>query len=244
MNEKVIRWVLAGVASFGVVGTGLLARKAAKNVVSKGVDGNWKEELKCYIPTISIGLLTIGCVIGANIIGDVANAELSSLVLLAEEAYLKDRKRSEEAMESVAKDHDEAMQVISKDIRKRCKIPEISRHEILWYDGLRGMDGYFGSTEINMWIALYFLNRELAINHCVTLAYFYEQLGISVPEGADEIGWSLGAGVVYGYEHIDCVWERQTYDDGLVCRFLSFPYPPTSDYLWYTDDEAKYQGWE
>lgn len=244
MNEKLVRWCLAGLASVGVVSTGLLVRKETIDVVKKGVVGKWKKELPHYIPAISVGLLTIGCIVGANVLGDVANATLSSLLLAADEVYFKDRKRSEEAMESVAQEHESAMQVISKDIRSKCTIPKIRRQELLWHDGFRGVDGYFGATDLNMWIALYFLNRELAIKHEVSLAYFYEQLGLSVPEGADEVGWSLGAGVVYGYEHIDVTWERVPYDDGLVCRFITFPYPPTHDYLWYTPDEAKYQGWE
>lgn len=244
MNEKVLRWGLAGIASLGVVGTGILVRKETIKIIRTGAAGDWKKELKSYIPAISIGILTIGCIVGANALGDLANSTLSSLLLVADEMYLKDRQKSDKAMETIAKDHETAMHVISKDIREKCEIPAIRRRELLWYDGLRGEDGYFGATDLNMWIALYFLNRELAIKHEVSLAYFYEQLGLSVPKGADEIGWSLGAGVVYGYEHIDCTWERVHYDDNLVCRFISFPYPPTKDYLWYTPDEAKYQGWE
>ena len=241
MDEHGARWLLAAAASLGVVGTAVAASKASFKVAELKLPP--KKAIKHYIPAAVIGLLTIGCVIGANIVGDHENAVLSSALLLAEEGLVRRRDKSDAAMEELASEHQEKIKDISQAIKRKAKPPKIYYDELLWHDGLRGVDGYFGATELDMWLALYFLNRELAIRHEVSLAFFYEHLGLSVPDWSRDVGWSLGAGVVYGYEFIDCVWETMPYDDNLECNLLTFPYPPTNDYLWYTPDEDKWQGW-
>lgn len=242
MDERVVRWLLAGTASLGVVGVGVSSAAITKKLVEK--KATMKEKVASYIPVVGIGILTIGCIVAANVIGDEAIATMSALVLLADEAYMKRKETSDEAVREIAEDNGLTMSDVAKDIFRRKRPPRVGREEELWYDGLRGLNGYFGASELDMWIALYLLNRKMQIDGEVTLAYFYKKLHLSIPEGADEVGWSIGAGVVYGYSFIDCTWETYPYDDNLECNFITFPYPPTSDYLLYTPDEGAWQGWE
>ncbi len=246
MDESTARWILAAAASAGVVGVGV-ASAGATWELSKKPKPTWKEKIAGYIPAVTIGLLTIGCIISANVIGDEANATLSALLLMADEAYLKRKETSDKAVAEIAEERGLTVSDVTKDIFRRHRPPRVGREEELWYDGhlatLRGSDGYFGATELEMWIALYFTNRRMQLDGEVSLAYFYRKLHLKPPEGSEDIGWSIGAGVVYGYEFIDCVWEEVHYDDNLVCQLLTFPYPPTKDFMTYTPDEDVWQDW-
>lgn len=229
MTDQNTRWLLAGLASVGVIGTGILSAKASFRAADMDLWYlPWKEKLKragpLYIPAALVAAGTISCIIGGNVVADHAEAGL----VMAAGVYAQNRERLTE--------------VFRKDNRRQRF--EVEPGEVLWFDAtLRDDGGYFGATIEEFVVALYEINRLMQVTKSVSYAEFYRLLGIRSPRLTDDKGWSIGAGVVYGYEWIDVSHDLITLDDGLECHVIRFAHDPTYDYLDYMVDEDKWQGW-
>lgn len=238
MNSKAVRWILTAAASAGVVGTGIAAAKGGMKTAKKNLSGmNTKSKIAevapDYIWAGLLGLSTIACIVSANIISDHVQNALTSALLIAERAYLKQQEKYEWA--STQEQHDAVRKSQLEDIYD-IGVPKLRKDEVLCYDPNREFTesgGYFGCTMEELWKATYLINRDLAVNGDAPLSDFYKYIGINPTAVSEEVGWSYGAGVVYGYEWINLCWEKWTLDDGLEVHVLQFDGPPTADYLSY-----------
>lgn len=232
--------ILSCVGAVGVVATAVTAVKATpkalelieerkteleveKIPVGEVVKTSWK----CYIPSIVIGLSTITCIFGANILNKRSQAALISAYSLLDSSFKEYKKYTNELY---GEDADEKIrEAIAKD--KYSKLPfKVTEEKQLFYDMISGR--YFESTLMEMYRAEYELNRGYAKYGYVCLNDFYDLIGVDKVEGGYDVGWSVDASnMFYGYDCIDFEHELVLLEDGLECYVLMTPFPPTADYL-------------
>lgn len=237
MNNTEWRWFLAGAASAGVVITGVESSLAMYQLCKENpvTDGEWtlwkriKKAFPYYIPTLVFGGATIGGVLGSNAIADHTEKILTATILSALAMRDQNRKKLEEVFDDPGE-----VEVLPR--------KEMKGDEELYFDMTLSVDdGYFSATPEEIVVALYRLNKDLQLDHTVAYERFYLYLGLPVPKACMDKGWSIGAGVIYGYEWIDADLEDEVLDDGLVVHKFKFYHEPREDYLDYVDNEMDYE---
>jgi len=232
--------ILTCLGSIGVVATSVLAVKATPKAVDiirarEGIDheGNYygptKLEVvqscwKCYIPAALVGLSTIACIFGANVLNKRNQASLASAYALLSESYQQYRKAAkavygEDADSKIkaqmAKDtyvSADGYYVYSADM-------DLESERILCYDLFSKR--YFTSTMAAVLNAQYHINRNLQLRGNVSINEFYEFLGIDKIENGDDIGWSIDEFIEDGIRWLDFDNRHTVLDDGLECCVIS-----------------------
>lgn len=223
----------------GVVATTVTAVKATPKAmllletakVEKGEELTKVEKIKiagpAYIPSVVLGVSTIACIFGANVLNKRAQASIMSAYALVDSSY-KDYKAKvgelygEEANNNVkaeiAKDkyEDEPVQLVEDDTR-------------LFYDDYSGR--YFEAKPVTVQRAEYELNRTLMMDDGVTLNEWYELLDLEPLEHGNRFGWSTCENsAAYWQTWIDFHHQTVTMDDGLECTIVSFMQEPYADF--------------
>lgn len=231
LDDQNVRWFLAGLSSATAIGASIASSKTSFDIAYntpigmttwERIKSNWKQ----YIPSALLLGTSIACTLSGNIIANNVEAGL----LLGLGAYAQNRERLFDAFD-----------------KEKARAPRLKTryNEVLWFDATRGDDsGYFGATPEDFLIAMYELELELQEEKSVSYGDFYRFLQVPVPPMADLKGWSIGAGIVYGYETIRFKRELITLDDGLECNVFRFVHEPTYDYLDYTPDEDLWENRE
>jgi hypothetical protein len=237
--------ILTCIGAIGVVTTSVMAVKVTPKAVDlikadsrQNHDGNPYAYTKleavqscwqCYIPAALIGLSTISCIFGANVLNKRNQALLVSAYVMLSESYQKYRKAAnavygEEADSRIkaqmAKDtyvSADGYSVYSSDLD-----PESEK--ILCYDLYS--QRYFMSTMASVLNAQYHLNRNFSLRGDVSVNEFYEFLGIDKINCGDEIGWSMGDGIMW----LDFENSRAVMDDGMECCVISALWDPNKFY--------------
>lgn len=244
--------ILTCLGAIGVVATSVLAVKATPKAVDiirarEGIDheGNYygptKLEViqscwKCYIPAALVGLSTIACIFGANVLNKRNQASLASAYALLSESYQQYRKAAkavygEDADSKIkaqmAKDtyvSADGYSVYSADM-------DLESERILCYDLFSKR--YFTSTMAAVLNAQYHINRNLQLRGEVSINEFYEFLGIDKIENGDNIGWSIDEFIEGGTIWLDFDNRHTVLDDGLECCVISALRPVyNSDKYW------------
>lgn len=242
MKSRVVRWLLTIAASAGVVGTGVAAAKGGMKTAKKDLRGlSLKDKIAevapDYIWAAVIGGSAIGCIFANTIISDVVEKNLSSALLAAQSAYLGYKKRTEKFISE-----DQSMACGMKgNIKKAYEIyDKLKEDEILCYDpylDYMSTGGYFGCNPYDFLAAKYAINEDMAINGEAHHADFYRHLGVKPPAMSEIMGWSYGAGTIYGYSWIHVELDGDdgpwTLDDGLEVHPVKYYSKPTEDYLDY-----------
>lgn len=189
-----------------------------------------KATWKCYIPTTLIGISTISCILGANILNKKTQASLMSAYSLLDSSFKEYRNK---ANDIYGKDADKKIkEAIAKENFSKHPF-KVSEEKQLFYDMVS--DRYFESTLAEVYRAEYELNRGYAKHGYCCLNDFYDLIGIDEIIDGYEIGWSMDASsMFYGYDCIDFEHELvslEDEEDGLECYVIVMPFPPTSDYL-------------
>lgn len=184
--------ILSVVASLGVVGTGVLSAKATYDAVKKIEKEQPKTKRKTlitvlpfYILPASIGVSTIGCVIGSNIINQRQIAGLAGAVSLVQKSFSEYKKKLIELHGKEA-DTEVATKIASE------KFPEkkISEGKTLFYDRLTNR--YFESTMEDVMYALYNLNKLFQFEGIVSVNDYCKILGIKpMGDDGDLEGWRI-----------------------------------------------------
>lgn len=232
--------ILTCLGAIGVVATSVLAVKATPKAVDiirayEGIDheGNYyaptkleviKSCWKCYIPAALVGLSTIACIFGANVLNKRNQASLASAYALLSESYQQYRKAAkavygEDADSKIkaqmAKDtyvSADGYSVYSADM-------DLENERILCYDLFSKR--YFTSTMAAVLNAQYHINRNLQLRGSVSINEFYEFLGIDKIENGDDIGWSIDEFIEDGIMWLDFDNRHTVLDDGLECCIIS-----------------------
>ena len=228
--------ILTYVGAAGVIATTVTAVKATPKAMSllekakeeKGENLTTVETVKIagpvYIPTIVLGVSTLACIFGANVLSKKGQASLMSAYALADSSYKDYRKKVEELYGEEAGAQVRAE--IAKDKYEEHPI-QVEDGKRLYYDLYSGQ--YFESSPFEVQKAEYELNKSLMIDDGVYLNDWYRQLGIDQLEHGFDFGWTTGSNMDnYWQTWIDFDHEKVVMDDGLECIIISFaqePYP-------------------
>lgn len=231
--------ILTCVGATGVVATGVMAAKSTPKALllleeaekSKGKELTKVEKVKvaapAYIPAALVGVSTIACIFGANVLNKRQQAALMSAYALLDNSYrdyknkvneLFGENADQEVRAEIAKDKyvDESIQL--KDDNKQ-----------LYYDDYSGR--YFEATAETLLRAENYVNRTLADTAGVFLNEFYEHVGLDTTDYGDYMGWS-------SCELYDMSWsswlefyhEKVVMDDGLEVIIIRYSMDPTFDF--------------
>lgn len=232
--------ILTCVGCAGVVATSVMAVKATPKAISLINEAKDKKGEKLtkfeivrttasvYIPSILMGMSTIACIFGANILNKRSQAALMSAYALLDGSY-KDHKNKisklygEEGTNRIKEE-------LAKDKYKESDI-KVEDDIILFYDEFSKR--YFESTMYKVQYAEYAINRNIYMREYTTLNNFYEYLNIDGINSGDYLGWSERGNIShYGKSWIDFSHSKVIMDDGLECKIITMltePYPGFED---------------
>lgn len=176
-----------------------------------------------FIPATVVGLSTISCILGANVLSKRNQASLASAYALLSESYQQYRKAAKtvygddtdsKIKAQIAKDtyiSADGYSVYSSDL-------DSESEKILCYDLFS--QRYFTSTMAAVLNAQYHINRNLSLRGYVSINEFYEFLGIDKIKNGDEIGWAYEQ-FEEGTLWLDFENTHAKMDDGMSCCVIS-----------------------
>lgn len=229
--------ILTCVGAAGVIATTVTAIKATPKALTllekakqeKGEDLTKLEKVKiagpAYVPTAVLGVSTIACIFGANLLNQRGQASLMSAYALVDRSYKDYRSKvdeiygkeaGEQVRAGIAKDKYEEESIVVHD------------DNLLYYDFYSGR--YFEANPVTVQRAEYEINRTLMLNDCVLLNDWYELLDLETLEHGDNFGWnSCMNSEMYWQTWIDFHHEKTVMEDGLECIIISFSQDPYGD---------------
>lgn len=183
-----------------------------------------------YFPAAALGITSLACIFGANVLNRKQQASLASAYALASTTYKEYRNKN---IELFGEEADEKIRTeIAIEKRKELDVytPGISPIDtkgdtVLFYDDYHKR--YFESTMEAIINAEYHFNRNFAMREYATLDEFYGFLGLESKKGDDILGWSKWE-LYEEYEasFIDFNHRHVELEDGLECYMLEFIFPP------------------
>ena len=236
--------ILACIGSAGVIGTAVLAVKATpKAMESIKTAKEEKEDLNIldvvrvagpsYIPAGVLGISTIACIFGSNVINKKRQASLISAYALLDGSYKRYQGKVKELLGDG--DNDPVEEEIIKDrVIEEKLLPADGK--MLFYE--ENSDRFFESTMTDVLEAEYHFNRNFILRGYVCLNELLDFLEIGHVKSGNIIGWSLEAGeILYGYSWIDFYHKEVELDDGRKCCIIKTPFEPTADFIDVYDSE-------
>lgn len=234
--------ILTCVGAIGVVATTITAVKATPKALAlldqakeeKGEELTKLEAAKvagpAYIPSFVLGVSTLACIFGANVLNKRGQASLMSAYALLDSTYKDYRGKVDELYGSEAGAQIRAE--IAKDKYEDQRF-ELKGDNRLYYDFYSGR--YFEATPAFVKNAEYEFNRALTMDDCIYLNEWYQMLNLEPLEHGLSFGWSTSANSeMYWQTWVDFHHEHVVMDDGLECTIISFmqdPYPNFEDWL-------------
>lgn len=229
--------ILTCVGAVGVVITSVLAVKATPKAISllkdaeeeKGDELTKLEIVKVaapvYIPAVLVGMSTITCIFGANLLNKRQQASLISAYALVDNSYKEYRNKVEEIYGEEAEEH------IRHEIVKDKYIEQHKDDEKqLFFDSFSMR--YFRSTLEDVLKAEHAFSKTLINFGYANLNEFYDMLGIDHTDYGYELGWSTASDqAFYGYSWLDFEHEKVLLDDGLECTIISANQEPDAGYM-------------
>lgn len=179
-----------------------------------------------YVPSVLVGVSTLACIFGANVMGKRQQASMISAYALLENSYKEHKKKVEELYGTEGADR--VRDEIAKDKYQESEIT-VAPDKHLFYDEFSGR--YFESTTENVLRAEYELNRLLSKEFGVFLNEFYEMLDIPPTDYGDFLGWSTyELSETYWYSWVEFKHTKVVLDDGLECTIITMGMEPTYDF--------------
>lgn len=179
----------------------------------------------CYIPATIVGMVSIGCLIGASSVNLRRNAALATAYTLSESA-LKEyqekvieeigEKKEQSVRDAIAKDR------IEKNPISKSEVVVTERGDTLCYDMLSGR--YFKTDIEKLRKIENDLNRQMRDDIYITLNEFYYAIGLEPIKIGDNIGWNIDKG------YIDLKFSSQITENGQPCLVLDYQVGPSYDF--------------
>lgn len=204
--------ILTGIGCGGVLGTAFLTGRATLKAdgLIKMEEEYLNEQLsaseifkltwKCFVPPITMGAISISCILGANSINTSRNAALAALYSLSETAFheYKDKVVQEIGRNKELKVRDGIAQdrVMNNPIGDRTVIIT-GNGNVLCYDVL--CDRYFRSSAEKIRQQVLELDEALRTEMWLDLNDFYYAIGLK----NSKLGSTCGFDMNKGYIHID-----------------------------------------
>lgn len=229
--------ILTCVGAAGVVATTVTAVKATPKALllldnakeEKGEELTKLEVVKiagpAYIPSVVLGVSTLACIFGANVLNKRGQASLMSAYALLDNGYKDYKKKVDELYGEEAGTQVRAE--IAKDKYEEQPVKTVKDGNRLYYDYYSGR--YFEATPYQVQRAEYEVNRALMLDDAVYLNEWYDLLDMETLEHGYDFGWSTCMNMdAYWQTWVDFHHEKVVMDDGLECIIITFmqaPYP-------------------
>lgn len=234
--------ILSCLAATGVIGTVVMAVKATPKVQSRIREAENVKSSKLtkretvvvagavYLPSVLMGVATILCIIGSNILSRKQQASLISAYALLDESYKSYKNAAktvygEEADVKITAEVAKDVYVSASGMTVYDSNWDDESEKKLFYDSYSKR--YFTSTFATVISALYHINRNLALRGYVPINEFYEFLGVEKVEHGDCFGWIFNDLVEQGLLWLDFENYPVEFDDGLECYIVSSTLNPT-----------------
>ncbi len=230
--------ILTCVSAVGVIATTVTAVRAtpkALSLLEKARKENPEELSKldivkiagpAYIPSVVLGVSTLACIFGANILNQRSQASLMSAYALLDSGYKDYRKKVDNLF-----GEEGGAQVRAEIAKDKYEEQPVKVHDgnLLYYDFYSGR--YFEATPSFVKTAEYELNRKLMMDDCAYLNEWYYLLDVEPLKHGLDFGWSTCANSdMYWQTWIDFHHEKVVMDDGLECIIISFMQEPYSNF--------------
>ena len=239
--QKILRrnssTILTCIGAVGVVVTVVMAVRATPKALKlldetkdkKGEELTTLEVIKTaapvYIPPVIIGVSTLACLFGANVLNQKNQASLVSAYALLDNYHKEYRK-------TLIRLHGEEadIEIRNEMARAHCGYHHIGLDvpdgKFVFYDEISGES--ITCYEREIMDAEYHLNRNFTMRGYASLNEFYMFLGLPETDFGEELGWSMSD----GYSWIDFEHRLISQDDGGTEIYsIDMVFPPTSDYL-------------
>ena len=241
--------ILTCIGAAGVVGTAVLTAKAAVKAskILEEAKEEKSEELTAveaiktvglnYIPAAVVGVSTIACIFGANVLNKRRQASLASAYALINSSYKEYKAKlkelySEEVhnniVDTIAAEKCGEVHISAGSLTGVCSQEiESDTEPRLFYDEYSGR--YFETTIEKVLLAEYHLNRNYALRGFANLNEFYKFLGLETTDYGEAVAW-------------DCCSENYWIDfnhrkasigdsDDLECYVIEMPYYPEEKWV-------------
>lgn len=226
--------ILTSIGGVGVVATTVLAVKATPKALllldeakkEKGEELTKLEVVRiagpAYIPTTIVGVSTLACIFGANVLNKRQQASLISAYALLDNTY---KEYKGKVNELYGEEADEKVRAeIAKDKYVKEEIQDEDDGKQLFYEEYSKR--YFRATNETVLRAEYEINRIVAEDCCATLNEYYDLLGIERTDYGDHVGWSSAQMFeMYWSSWIDFWHEKVELEDGMECYILNITEP-------------------
>lgn len=193
---------------------------------------DWKDRVKlcwrCYIPSATIGTLSVACLVSVTSINAKRNAALATAYSISE-SVLKDYQ--EKVIETIGEKKEELLRgEIDKDRVARNPPTEqniiiTNKGDTLCYDAYS--DRYYRTDIDRLKKAEVELNRVMLDERYVSLNDFYYEVGFDPIVPGEELGWTVDDG---RDGRIDLYFTSQLTPEGVPCLVLNFRKNPRPGY--------------
>lgn len=239
--ERNASTILTCIGGVGVVATAVLAVKATPKALKvleqaeeeKGEELTKMEVVKvagpAYIPSVLVGVSTVACIFGANMLNKRKQAALMSAYAMLDNSYKEYKKK---AVELYGEDADDRIrEELAKDKYEEQKI-EVEGDMRLFYDEFS--ERYFESTMEKVIKAEYEVNKKISQWGGASLNEFYEKLDIPQTDYGKHMGWSSDHLMETAWNTwLDFEHKKTLIDDDLECIIISFSSEPLFDHEYY-----------
>lgn len=241
--------ILTVISAAGVIATAVVAVKETPKAIKlleeakeeKGEELTKLETVKVaapiYIPAALIGVSTIACIFGSNVLNKRQQATLVSAYALVDQTYKEYTNKVKELYGEEA----------DKKVREEIKIDKRNRDISAYAPGVTNVDlsgddclfynesygGYFQATMTEVLNAEYHLNRNLQLKSFVSVDEFFQFLGLNCSDYisldcGELLGWAIDDFYDSGLmPWIDFNHRKVELDGGMVCYIIEPVYDPT-----------------
>ena len=238
--------ILSVAGGVGVITTAVMAVKATPEAIElldrasekKGAELTTAEKIKIagpqYIPPVLVGIGTIACILGANILNKRQQAALISAYAMLDSSYKEYREKLKELYGEEA--HEEIVNAIAVEkandvgirsgmfIDNNCLTDsEACGDRVIFYE--EWSHRYFESTIEQVITAEYHLNRNFVLRGFTFLNEFYDFLGLEPNDYGSVLGWSVEDELYW----IEFNHRKDVLDDGIECFIIETPWGPSTD---------------
>lgn len=246
MTNQIVKWlknnastILTCIGAGGMVATVALTIKAAPKakwklaqakVNKENATGNDKltviETLQVcgmdYIPTTIVGICTLGCFFGANILNRKQQAALTSAYAALSSTYQSYR---DKVCDIFGQGADEMVQKAVEE--EKAKDDDYPPWDIPQTFYLEGYGKFFERTMDEVKSAEYSINRMFILNGSATFNDFLKMLNLDPVADGDGNGWDIHLGeTLYGYRWIDFNHRHYSTEEGLMVCAIDMPFEP------------------
>ena len=241
--------ILSCIGAVGVVFTAVLTAKAAVKASKileeaeedKGAKLTAIETVKVvglrYIPAVVVGVSTIACIFGANILNKRQQASLASAYALINSSYKEYKSKLKELygkeahnniVDAIAAEKCGEVYISTENLESVCSQEiESDTEPRLFYDEYSGR--YFETTIEKVLLAEYHLNRKYALRGFASLNEFYKLLGLETTDYGETVAWDICSENYWiDFNH------RKTFigdSDDFECYIIEMPYYPEEKWV-------------